>query len=71
MHNLCFFGHSSKQCKYKNYKCNLYKQRGHLKKMCTSKNVNIFEDDTMNLFSMLSETNGPIKVKLKINNSIF
>ncbi|XP_065361993.1 uncharacterized protein LOC135955568 [Calliphora vicina] len=50
--------------------------RGHLKKMCKAKNMNFMEDDvavtedSLNLFSMLSEADGPIKVNVSINMNI-
>lgn len=67
-----FTNHISADCKFKNYKCNLCKQRGHLKKMCsTSQNLNFLNNEELSLFSMRGCNDGPIKIKICVNGSPF
>lgn len=63
-----FSGHNSNKCRYKNYKCNNCKKRGHLKKNYTFKKAgfNKVDNNEANLFSM--KTDGQIRINVAMNN---
>lgn len=63
--------HKSENCKFRNYKCNNCKEKGHLKKMCKAKSFNFIDNDDLSLFSLASPHDGPIKVKIFVNDKPF